>query len=80
MMTSRDFFRDHLNLEYNGMAMCLNLESLGREILQMKIKYLNEIFSTIYMSEWFTSKGSPLSRIVTFGTRVRFPRGRTLSF
>ena len=43
------------------MAMCLNLVSLDRVILQMKIKSVSEIFRVIPMSDWFSSEDKPLA-------------------
>ena len=57
-----------------GMAICLNLESLDREILQIKIT-LSKIFNAFtYVREDRTSQVSQMARIAVAGTRVRFPR------
>ena len=42
-------------LYFMAEELCLNLKSLKREILQMKIKTWNEIFSAIRLSNEFSS-------------------------
>ena len=62
------------------MTMWLNFKSLGRQILQMKIKSLSEIFGAMQMSEELISPGSQSARIANHNTQIWILREWTQPF